>query len=196
MGLGSMGMGRCDGTVQEDGAIPLACLVALWCLLQASATQAEELRGRVVAVTNGDTLRILVPSNRQMKVKLANVDAPTKGQPYNQQSMKALATLIFNKFVTVKVQTIDPYGRTVSRVFDPYGRIVGRVYQGHVDVCAELLRQGAAWVSRRSAQDHNLFVLEEEARQQRAGIWSLPESERLPPWEWDTIKPLGHRAPW
>lgn len=34
------------------------------------------------------------------------------------------------------------------------------------------------------ARDPSLFALEAEARRAKQGLWSLPEAERMPPWEW------------
>jgi endonuclease YncB( thermonuclease family) len=67
---------------------------------------------------------------------------------------------------------------------DRYGWTVGRIYAGRVDVNAEMIRRGAAWVYRRYSRDPSLLVLEDEAQQARRGIWALAESQRTPPWEW------------
>lgn len=47
-----------------------------------------------------------------------------------------------------------------------------------------MVRQGAAWVYRQYVTDRSLFNAENEARIARLGIWSLPEAERMEPWEW------------
>lgn len=44
-----------------------------------------EISGRVVAVTDGDTLKILKPDNELVKVRLAEFDAPEKKQPYGKR---------------------------------------------------------------------------------------------------------------
>lgn len=74
---------------------------------------------------------------------------------------------------------------------DRYGRVVGRVYRGGLDVNAELVKQGAAWVYRNYAKDQRLFTLEDEARAARRGLWALPEAERQPPWEWRQAERKG-----
>lgn len=75
--------------------------------------------------------------------------------------------LAFGKMVRREVVDVDRYGRTV-----------GRIYAGKVDVNAELVRRGAAWVYRRYMRDPSLLKLEEEARKARRGIWGLPEAEQ------------------
>src|SRR5690606_20633433 len=59
-----------------------------------------------------------------------------------------------------------------------------RVHAGQVDVNAEMVRQGAAWVYRQYNRDKSLLSLEAEARQAKRGLWALPEAERVAPWEW------------
>ena len=67
---------------------------------------------------------------------------------------------------------------------DRYGRTVGRVYVGNLDVNAEMVKQGAAWVYRQFAKDPSLYRLEEQAKAAKWGLWALPEAERCPPWDW------------
>jgi endonuclease YncB( thermonuclease family) len=142
-------------------------------LALASPALAEELRGRVVGITDGDTLTLLTPERREVKIRLAEIDTPESAQPYGTRSRQALSDLAFQQHVRVDVQDIDRYGR-----------IVGRIYAGRVDVNAEMVRRGAAWVYRRYSHDPSLLVFEDEARQAQRGIWALPESQRTPPWEW------------
>ena len=65
-----------------------------------------------------------------------------------------------------------------------YGRTVERVYIGSIDVNAEMVRQGAAWVYRQYALDRSLFALEDQAKAAKRGLWNLPEAERCAPWDW------------
>ena len=78
--------------------------------------------------------------------------------------------------------------RKSVRVFqldkDQYGRVVGRIWTYELDVNAELVRQGAAWVYPKRAKDRELYRLEKEAREAKHGLWALPEAQRMPPWEW------------
>jgi endonuclease YncB( thermonuclease family) len=154
--------------------IPSMRQILLFALLLATVSiQAESLQGKVVAIADGDTFTLLDASNTQVKVRLAEIDTPEKGAPYANRAKQALSGMVFQKQVAVVVLDTDRYGRTV-----------GRVYVGDLDVNAELVRVGAAWVYRKYLRDESLLHLEAEARQRKVGIWSLPEAQQVPPWEW------------
>jgi endonuclease YncB( thermonuclease family) len=129
-------------------------------------------QGKVVSIADGDTLTLLI-DNTQYRIRLAEIDTPEKKQPYGTRARQALSSLVFGKEIEVDVQTTDRYGRSVARV-----------YIDDVDVCAELVRQGMAWVYRKYAKDESLFDIEQEAKDEQRGLWSVSESQRVPPWEW------------
>lgn len=132
----------------------------------------SEHQGKVVGITDGDTLTLLV-NQKEIKIRLSQIDTPESGQPYGSRAKQALSNLAFGKEAIAKVEDIDRYGRTVARV-----------YVGNTDVNAEMVRVGAAWVYRKYATDDSLYRIEAEARDAKRGLWSLPESDRTPPWEW------------
>jgi endonuclease YncB( thermonuclease family) len=134
---------------------------------------AAEITGRVVGITDGDTLTVLTGERRPEKIRLSDIDTPESNQPYGTRSRQALAELAFQKSVRVVVRDTDRYGRTI-----------GRLYVGAADVNKEMVRQGAAWVYRQYNRDPSLLAVEAEARAAKRGLWALPEAERTPPWEW------------
>lgn len=152
-------------------------LFAALLLLPLSVARAADLTGRVVGVSDGDTLTVLLPEKTPLRVRLTEIDAPESGQPYGNRAKQALSALVFGQEV-----------RLATRGEDRYGRTLVRLYRGGLDVNAELVRQGAAWAFRRYLRDPSLLALEEEARTERRGLWALPEAERLPPWEWRAAK--------
>ena len=152
-------------------------VVLLVVLLLPALTLAAEIQGRVVGVHDGDTFTLLQDGNQQTRVRLAEIDAPESKQPYGNKAKQELSSLIFGKMVTVNIQDTDRYGRTV-----------GRVTINTLDVNAEMIRRGAAWVYRKYAKDQTLFQLETQAKQEKRGLWKLPDSERVPPWEWRHAK--------
>lgn len=148
-------------------------LTAFLLLLSVTTAYATEYTGRVVGISDGDTLTLLTPEKQQVKVRLGEIDTPESRQPYGTRARQALSDLAYGKEARVVVQDTDRYGRTV-----------GRMYVGSTDVNAEMVRQGAAWVYRQYAKDPGLYRLEEEAKTAKRGLWALPEAERMPPWEW------------
>ena len=91
--------------------------IALAAPLFATPAAAIEFVGKVVGVTDGDTITVLV-ERRTIKVRLAEIDAPEKGQPHGSRAKQALSDLVFGKAATVREQTRDRYGRTVGRVYE------------------------------------------------------------------------------
>jgi endonuclease YncB( thermonuclease family) len=138
--------------------------------LLVAGTAGAEITGRVVAVHDGDTISVLV-AGRPVRVRLAGIDAPERGQPFSNASRHALESRVAGRDV-----------RVVERGRDGYGRVLGRVYVDGVDVNAEQVRSGYAWVFRRYAQDAELIALQAEAKAARRGLWRDPRA--MAPWEW------------
>lgn len=106
-----------------------------------------------------------------MKVRLAEIDAPEKKQPFGMRSKQALSDLCFGKQADVAPQTKDRYGRTVARIMCD-----------EQDASEQLVRSGMAWVFDRYVTDRGLYRLQDEARAARRGLWG--DSGPVPPWEW------------
>lgn len=125
----------------------------------------------VIGISDGDTITVLKENKQQVKIRLAEIDAPEKRQPFGAKSKQSLSDLCFGKKAEIKPRVKDRYGRTVARVS----------CEG-VDANAEQVNRGMAWVYRQYAKDHNLFILQHEARRFKRGLWSEPSP--TPPWEW------------
>jgi len=69
-------------------------LVAIALALAFSLSAWAEPTCKVAAVCDGDTLTVLV-NRPQMKVRLAEIDAPERKQPFGEQSRQSLADLCF-----------------------------------------------------------------------------------------------------
>ena len=142
-------------------------------LLLTSSAFGGEISGKVIGIADGDTFTLLTTDKQQVKIRLAEIDAPESGQPYGNESKQALSDLIFGKDVRVVEQTTDRYGRTV-----------GRPYVGDLDVSAEMVRMGAAWAYRDYLKDKRLLILEGRAKTNKRGVWGLSEAQNMAPWEW------------
>lgn len=143
----------------------------IFVLLMSSAAVAKTLTGRVVGVTDGDTLTMLDSGSNTVKIRLAEIDAPEKKQPFGARSKESLSDLCYDKAATADVQAKDRYGRTVARI-----KCDG------VDANAAQISRGMAWVYDKYVKDKSLYQLQDEARAARLGLWSDPEP--MQPWEW------------
>ena len=152
------------------GPIVLLILLALWaCGEPVSETS------RVVRVFDGDSFIVASADGRQTEVRLFGIDAPERHQPWSRRSREALRSLVRDREVLLEEVTVDGYGRTVAVV---------RRYSDGLEVNREMIRLGHAWVYRRYTTDPTLIDLERRARDAGIGLWSLPEAERMPPWQW------------
>lgn len=65
-------------------------------LIASCAANAETLSGRVVGVSDGDTITVLDGSRQQHKIRLLGVD-PEKAMPFGQRSKESLSRLVFER---------------------------------------------------------------------------------------------------
>jgi endonuclease YncB( thermonuclease family) len=132
---------------------------------------ATELVGTVVGIQDGDTLTVLI-SRKQIKVRLTDIDAPERKQPFGTRSRQSLADLCAGKDAQIEDQGKDRYGRTL-----------GRVLCDGVDANAEQVRRGMAWVYvRYAAKDSPLYAVQAEAKAAKRGLWQ--DARPVSPWEW------------
>lgn len=161
-------------------------LALLMCATAASAgAKSFDAVGKVVYVDDGDTLVMLIDGARQMKVRLANIDAPESshtnkqkgriGQPYSSNSGAALSQMVKGRTVNVHCFEQDRYRRDVCEIFAD-GRSVN----------TEMVRQGWAWANNsyggRYLRDKSLNGIEQGARARQAGLWA--GRTPTPPWDW------------
>jgi endonuclease YncB( thermonuclease family) len=169
----------------------LVCL-SLWAaalLVPAAGAYAAELHGRVVGVSDGDTLTVVDAARALHKVRLAGIDAPEKKQPYGVEARRHLAALVFGKAVVVSWHKRDRYGRLVGRVGLAVPGACGRPDCPRVeDVGLAQVESGLAWHYRQyqneqSPEDRRRYALaEQEARAKREGLWR--DAHPMPPWEY------------
>lgn len=76
---------------------------------------ASEIKGKVIRVLDGDTIEVLQDST-PVRIRLLNIDAPEKKQPYGRWSGEQLKSLIASQPVTVTYGHKDRYGRVLGRV--------------------------------------------------------------------------------
>jgi micrococcal nuclease len=136
---------------------------------------AQTVSGKVVGVSDGDSLTLLVQGNRQIKVRLEGIDAPETGQEFSRNSKEGLSRLVFGREISLRVTGKDRYERTL-----------GVVFVGGVNANLALVRQGLAWHYKKYSDDQELAQAEIDARASRSGLWA--GFEPMPPWEYRALK--------
>ncbi|MCI0558589.1 MAG: thermonuclease family protein [Nitrososphaera sp.] len=140
------------------------------CLEESCDTKIISNKAQVVSIIDGDTIGIFYQGKEQ-RVRLADIDAPEKSQVFGMKSKQSLSSLVYHKTVRVEEHGTDRYGRTLARVFAV-----------RLDVCAEQVRRGMAWVYRKYSKDSGLIALEDKARSTRIGLWA--DVSPIPPWKY------------
>ncbi|MBU4563225.1 MAG: thermonuclease family protein [Proteobacteria bacterium] len=106
-----------------------------------------------------------------MKVRLAEIDCPGQGQPYNRRAELFARGLCLGKMVTVWPATFDRSGQAWAHVMLPDGRCLNE----------ELVRAGLAWQDSRYSQRADLAAMQKEARRAKRGLWSQENPQA--PWQ-------------
>jgi endonuclease YncB( thermonuclease family) len=137
---------------------------------------AEELIGKVIKVSDGDTITVLDSSNQKYKVRLRGIDAPETQQAFGDTSTQSLAELVYDKEVTVSWDKKDKYYR-----------ILGKVIVDGRDANYLQLKKGLAWYYKQYEKDlsdddkKRYLEAEEWARNYTEGLWA--DSNSIPPWK-------------
>lgn len=142
------------------------------CLVQASS-----LTGRVVRISDGDTLVVLDSSNAQHKIRLKGIDAPERGQAFGTKSKEHLSDSVAGKFIVVEYEKRDRYER-----------ILGKVLLSGEDMNLEQIKAGLAWHYKKyqneqtTADRVKYSDTEREARMAKRGLWH--DANPMPPWDY------------
>jgi endonuclease YncB( thermonuclease family) len=145
-------------------------------LLCCSPAEAKTVQGRVVGVTDGDTIKVLV-DREQIKIRLYGIDTPEKKQAFGQAATRVIKSLL-SPSVTVEEKDTDRYGRTVGIVYTSTG----------INVNEEMVKSGYAWVYRkycRSSFCSDWLEMENNARNNKIGLW---QQKAVAPWEWRKLQ--------
>lgn len=145
-------------------------LVLILSILFPMSAASVEWSGRVVGISDGDTMTVLNKQNQPIKIRMVEIDAPEKNQDFGQRSKQSLSDLCFGKAAKVEDRGQDKYHRTL-----------GRVYCDGTDANAEQVRLGMAWAYRQYLTDPTIADLEQEAKSAKAGLWG--DANPTPPWE-------------
>ena len=136
------------------------------------------VRGRVIAIADGDSLELRTADRRRVGVRLFGIDAPEGSQACGHESRDALKREIRGRPLELRVVETDQYGR-----------LVGDLYRDGTWINEALVSQGWAWHFTRYSDHPALTRAEREARAARRGLWRDPHP--TPPWIWRQRHPRG-----
>ena len=143
--------------------------VTLLCVCTLS--YADTISGKIVAVMDGDTVKMLTHENREIKIRLAEIDAPEKAQAFGQASKKSLSDMSYGKEAKAQCSGSDKYDRYICTIF------VNGVNVNNMQVSL-----GYAWVYRQYAtKGTKLYDAESLAKSMQSGLWA--DDRPVPPWE-------------
>jgi micrococcal nuclease len=151
--------------VEVDSAPPLEEIVA--CELSNS----EQGQGlcEVGRVVDGDTL-VIDLFGSEVKVRLAEIDAPESRQEYGSEATALLESLVRGK----EIELIE-----VDR--DRYGRVVAHLHSEQGCVNQRLVEQGAAWHYEDYSDSAAMAAFQTGAKSARLGLWG--RDEIVAPWD-------------
>jgi micrococcal nuclease len=148
-------------------------LLAALALLTALPAAAAPLTGRVVGVTDGDTITVLVNGHDEVKVRLHGVDCPERGQAFGSRAKQFTSELCFGQTVTVRATDTDRFGRTIGEVITANG----------TNINVALVENGLGWWYEKYAPgDARFRDAQQRARAVNRGLWADPGA--IPPWEY------------
>ncbi|WP_233249153.1 thermonuclease family protein [Desulfobulbus oligotrophicus] len=133
----------------------------------------KEQSVRVVGVTDGDTLRVVI-EGQEVKIRLYGIDAPESGQAFGKASQQALKQITSGRQISIKVLDRDRYGRLVALVF-----------ADGANVNEAMVASGFAWAYPQYCKQsfcNEWGRNQTMAKDNRKGLWQ--DGTPTPPWDW------------
>lgn len=155
-------------------------LITFALLFAVSASAHADFSGRVVKVSDGDTVTVL-RNRTQVRVRLGSIDAPEKRQAFGTRSQQHLSDLVFGKTVRVQEDGKDRYGRTI-----------GVLHINGTNVNRQMVSAGMAWAYTDYLDDRLMPLFEFKARVTGSGLWSDPRP--IAPWQFRRNEAAARRA--
>jgi len=131
-------------------------LLLMFLLLITGQANASSFTGKLVKVLDGDTVEVL-HNGKAERIRLAQIDCPEKNQPFGQAAKRYVLDVAAHKIVTVQVETVDRYGRTVGEVFLPDSSNLNK----------QIVGAGFAWQYKKYSKDTEYSDLEKSAKGER-----------------------------
>ena len=139
-------------------------LFLLSLLLLSLSLFSAEIIGKVVGVSDGDTITVLDDMDQgNFRIRLDKIDAPEKKQAFGNKAKQYLSSLIFGKKVSIRYKSIDRYGR-----------ILGVVFLDGKEINLLMVQSGYAWHYSCYDKTPAYIEAEKQARAEKKGLWQDP----------------------
>ena len=146
--------------------------LALAATVNAKTNQSEATwQGKVVGITDGDTVTVLTSTNEQVKIRIYGIDCPEKKQAFGTKARAFLASLIFGQTVIIQPSGKDLYGRTIAKIS----------YEDR-DIGLTMIQYGYAWWYQAYAKKEiDYKKAQVKAKDQQLGLWQ--DANPVEPWK-------------
>ena len=144
--------------------------IVILLLLISSNLLSLELKGKIIHISDGDTVHLLTDNKEKIKIRLNDIDAPESKQAFGNKSKENLKKYIYQKNVVVKYKNKDKYKR-----------VLGTIYYQNRDINLQQVKDGYAWVYKKYSKNPIYFKAEQEAKSKKLGLWS--DKNPIEPWE-------------
>jgi len=141
-----------------------------------------ELRGKVMSVSDGDTLTLKTEDSK-FKIRLSDIDAPEKKQSGGEDAKSFLKKIAEGRQVIINYNSLDRYKR-----------VIGTIYIEDVNINLVMVCAGHAWHYKKFSKNEVFATAEVAARSAEIGLWA--EENPVPPWEYrKSLKKVQHKSP-
>jgi micrococcal nuclease len=147
----------------------LALIILLQPFIALPITGDFTIDGIVVGIVDGDTIDVL-KDKQVFRIRILDMDAPEKGQPFGKPAKNLMAELVFQKTVHCVWKSKDRYGRFLATV----------KCQGQ-DVALVMIQKGMAWKYYDCINANYLNAMN-QAKAKRIGLWQ--DKRSMDPHDW------------
>ncbi len=151
-------------------------LMLMYLLFPVLLFSQTRISGKVIKISDGDTITLLLKGNQQKKLRLAEVDCPESGQAFGKNAKQFTSAQVYSKIVSFVETGKDRYGRTIAKVYYDDGKYLSK----------EVIRAGMGWWYFSFSKDDSLGKLQEVARTNKIGLWQ--DVHAIAPWEYRKMK--------
>lgn len=132
----------------------------------------SQTTAKVIRIKDGDTIVVLLETNKQKTLRLAEVDCPEKGQPFGKNAKQFTSDKVFGKAIKFLETDTDRYGRSIAKVY----------YADEKYLSVEIIKAGMGWWYHQRSKNIELGKLQEIAKNNKIGLWQ--NSNAISPWDY------------